>query len=128
MLLIGYSFGADVMPAVFNLLPPESSARVASISLLGLGPGATYHISAGNWLPFARSNGSAVLPEVERLGSTPTLCIEGAGEKKTICPELARLGVKVRQIGEGHHFSYLNKEIADAILGSSVADVEPIAR
>jgi type IV secretory pathway VirJ component len=118
VLLIGYSFGADVMPSIFNRLPAESRARVASVNLLGLGAGASYRITAGEWWPFGKANGLPVLPEIERLRSTPTLCIEGAREKKTICPSLVKLGVEVRQIGEGHHFSFMHKEIADAILAA----------
>lgn len=116
VLLIGYSFGADVMPSVFNRLPPESRARVASINLLGLAQGATFEITAGEWWPGSRAKETPVLPEVERFGSMRALCIEGAGEKHSICPELKQRGIEVRQIGEGHHFSGLAKDIADAIL------------
>jgi len=44
VLLVGYSFGADVMPFVFNRLPAATRARVASVSLLGLGPNATFEV------------------------------------------------------------------------------------
>jgi type IV secretory pathway VirJ component len=116
VLLIGYSFGADVMPSVFNRLPVESRARVTSVNLLGLAQGATFEVTVGEWLPGARKKGTPVLPEVARFGSTPALCIEGAGEKNSICPELKELGIEVQQIGEGHHFSGLATDIADAIL------------
>ena len=116
VLLIGYSFGADVMPSVFNRLTANSRARVASINLLGLGPGATFEVSAAEWLPGMSERGAPVLPEIAKFGSTPALCIDGAGEKHTLCPELEKLGVEVRQIGEGHHFSGLAQEIAEAII------------
>jgi type IV secretory pathway VirJ component len=116
VLLIGYSFGADVMPSVFNRLRAQSRARVASINLLGLGPGATYEVSAAEWLPGASRRGAPVLPEIAKFGSTPALCIDGAGERHTMCPELEKLGIEVRQIGEGHHFSGLAQEIAEAII------------
>lgn len=118
VLLIGYSFGADVMPSVFNRLTPQSHVRVASINLLGLGPGATFEVRAGEWLPWESGKGAPVLPEIAKFGSTPALCVEGAGEKHTLCPELQKLGIEVRQIGEGHHFSGLAQEIADAIVGN----------
>jgi type IV secretory pathway VirJ component len=116
VLLIGYSFGADVMPAVFNRLPAESRARVASISLLGLGPNASYEVSAAEWLHGFWKQGTPVLPEISRLGATPTLCVNGAREKHTMCPALGKLGIEERQIGEGHHFSGLTAQIVDAIL------------
>jgi len=116
VLLIGYSFGADVMPAVFNRLSPESRARVTSINLLGLGPAATFEVTLGEWLPGADRKGAPVLPEIAKFGSTPALCIDGEGEKDSMCPGLKQLGIEVRQIGSGHHFSGLASEIADAIL------------
>jgi type IV secretory pathway VirJ component len=115
VLLIGYSFGADVMPSIFNRLPAQSRARVASISLLGLGPGATFEVTAGEWLPGAKRKGIPVLPDIEKFGATRALCVDGAREADSMCPELGKLGIEVRQIGEGHHFSGLTGEIADAI-------------
>ena len=123
VLLIGYSFGADVMPAIFNRLAPASRARVVSISLLGLAKRASYEVRAGELIPFMASKGELVLPEIRRIGATPTLCVEGSGETHSICPELKGLGIEIRQIGEKHHFSYRETEIADAVL--SVARIEP---
>ena len=123
VLLIGYSFGADVMPAVFDRLAPVSRARVASLSLLGLAKRASYEVGASEWIPALASKGPLVLSDLEKIGGLPILCVEGEGEEKSICPALPRLGVQVRQIGYQHHFSYLKSQIADAVL--SVARVTP---
>lgn len=121
VLLIGFSFGADVMPAVFNRLTPTSRARVASISLLGLAKRASYEVSAAEWIPALAPKGPLVLPEIRKIGAVPILCVDGDGEKKSICPGLEQLGIEVRQIGQRHHFSYRETEIADAVM--SVAHV-----
>ena len=115
VLLIGYSFGADVMPSIFNRLPAQVRARVASINLLGLGPRATFEVTVGEWLPGSKRKGIPVLPEIAKFGATQALCVDGARETDSMCPELGKLGIEVRQIGEGHHFSGLAGEIADAI-------------
>src|SRR6185295_8910732 len=125
VLLIGYSFGADVMPSVFNRLAPAARARVASISLLGLAKHASYEVSAAEWIPALAPKGPLVLPEIRRIGGVPILCVDGDGERKSICPGLQQIGVQVRQIGERHHFSYRESEIADAVL--NVARVTPSA-
>lgn len=116
VLLIGYSFGADVMPAVFNRLPPATRARVASLSLLGLAKHSSYEVSAAEWIPALAPKGPLVLPELRQIRALPILCVDGDGETKSICPELQPLGIQVRQIGERHHFSYRESEIADAVL------------
>jgi len=125
VLLIGYSFGADVLPSVVNRLPAIARARVVSVSLLGLGPRATYEVTAGEWLPGMSSKGTLILPEIEKLGATPLLCVQGEGEKDTLCPELQKRGALVRQIGEKHHFSYRAVDIADAIY--KAAGMAPVA-
>jgi type IV secretory pathway VirJ component len=121
VLLIGYSFGADVMPAVFNRLAAVPRARVASISLLGVAQRASYKVSAAEWIPALAGKGDLVLPDIQKISAMPMLCVEGAGETHSICPELQLLGVTVRQIGKRHHFSYREAEIADAVL--SVAGI-----
>ncbi|HEX4618884.1 MAG TPA: AcvB/VirJ family lysyl-phosphatidylglycerol hydrolase, partial [Steroidobacteraceae bacterium] len=42
VILIGYSFGADVLPFVVNRLPADLRARVASVSLLGIDSNASF--------------------------------------------------------------------------------------
>jgi type IV secretory pathway VirJ component len=118
VLLIGYSFGADVMPFVFNRLPAATQARVASVSLLGLGPAATFEVTVGEWLPGADDNGDPVVPEIARMPAIPMLCVMGEGEHGSSCPQLSKPGLTVRQIGDGHHFSGLAPQIAAAILRS----------
>jgi len=125
VLLVGYSFGADVMPFVFNRLPAATQARVASVSMLGLGPGATYEVTVGEWLPGADKKGDPVVPEVARMPTVPRLCIQGAGEDDSSCPQLEKLGVKVRQIGDGHHFGGLAGPIAAAILDGAGIPPQP---
>jgi type IV secretory pathway VirJ component len=123
VLLIGYSFGADLMPSVFNRLPAPSRARVVSLSLLGLAKGASYEVRASEWIPALAPKGTPVKPEIRKISTVPILCVEGEAERKSICPALQQPGVEVRQIGHKHHFSYLESEIADAVL--SVARVAP---
>jgi type IV secretory pathway VirJ component len=126
VLLIGYSFGADVMPAVFNRLSPAARGRVASLSLLGLAKHSSYEIRAAEWIPALNPKGPLVLPEIRKVSGVPILCVDGDGERKSICPGLQSLGIEVRQIGERHHFSYRESEIADAVI--AVARVQSPAQ
>lgn len=48
--LIGYSFGADVLPIVYGQLAPEVRARVVQMSLLAPGRAADFEISMAGWL------------------------------------------------------------------------------
>ena len=50
MLLVGYSFGADVLPFVVNRLPADLRARVASVSLLGIDSNASFEVRVTDWV------------------------------------------------------------------------------
>ena len=115
VLLVGYSFGADVLPFVINRLPPDLRARVATVNLLGLDSSASFEVRISGWLG-GDSGGPPTRPELERLGSVPVLCIYGEGETDSICPELSASTVTREQIGKGHHFSGEYSLLADRIL------------
>ena len=115
VLLIGYSFGADVLPFVVNRLPPDLRERVASLSLLGIDAHASFEVSIAGWVGDDRA-GPPTRPELARIAHLPVLCIYGAGEEDSICPGLSGPGIAREQIGKGHHFSGEYATLADRIL------------
>ena len=88
VLLVGYSFGADVLPFVVNRLPADLRARVASVSVLGIDSNASFEVSVADWVG-SDDGGPPTLPELAALGHMPVLCIYGEGEEDSICPDLA---------------------------------------
>ncbi len=114
VLLIGYSFGADVLPFVMNRLPPELRARVASVSLLGIDAHASFEVHVTEWVG-GDEGGPPTRPELAALKGVPVLCIFGEGESDSICPQLPP-EVAREQIGKGHHFSGEYALLADRIL------------
>lgn len=116
VILVGYSFGADVLPFVVNRLPPDLRARVASVSLLGIDSSASFEVSVAGWVG-GGDGGPPTRPEVAALGEVPVLCIYGEGESDSICPGLASGARLAReQVGKGHHFSGEYATLADRIL------------
>jgi type IV secretory pathway VirJ component len=116
VLLIGYSFGADVLPFVVNRLPQDLRARIASVSLLGIDAHASFEVRVADWVG-ADKGGPPTRPEVEVLAHVPVLCIYGEGEADSICPGLAAGNIARAQIGKGHHFGGEYATLADRILG-----------
>jgi type IV secretory pathway VirJ component len=98
--LIGYSFGADVLPFMVNRLPPPLEGSVRSVTLLEPSDSATFEIHVSNWLPGVTTPGLPLPPEIARM-ATPPLCIHGAGVKDSPCGALPR-ELQV-EIGNGHH-------------------------
>jgi type IV secretory pathway VirJ component len=117
VLLVGYSFGADVLPFVVNRLPADLRSHIASVSLLGLDSNASFEVSVADWVG-AQGSGPPTRPEIAALPRLPVLCIYGEGETDSICPGLDG-AVTRAQIGKGHHFSGEYAALADRILAFS---------
>lgn len=98
--LLGYSFGADVLPFLVNRLPRPLVADVRGVTLVSASTSASFEIHVSNWLPGVTTPGLPLPPEIARM-ATPPLCLHGAGETDSPCGGLPReLSV---EIGHGHH-------------------------
>ncbi len=117
VVLIGYSFGAGILPFALNRLPPEDRARVVQVSLLGLEPRADFEVKLSGWLGAEPGSGApAVLPEILRQPLGLFQCVYGEQEPDTLCtaPELAAAEL-IRTSG-GHHFGGDYAALAEKIL------------
>ena len=116
VLLVGYSFGADVLPFVVNRLPAQLRSRIASVSLLGIDAHASFEVRISEWVG-AEDGGAPTQPEVLELKGVPVLCLYGEGEADSICPGLpASAGIIREQVGKGHHFGGEYAMLAERIL------------
>ena len=115
VLLVGYSFGADVLPFIVNRLPPDLRERIASVSLLGIDAHASFEVRVSDWVG-GDGGGPPTRPELEEVRHVPLLCIYGEGEEDSICPGLSAGTATREKIGRGHHFSGEYATLADRIL------------
>ncbi len=103
--LVGYSFGADVMPFVYNRLPQSIRDQIVIVSLLGFSKTADFEISVRDWLgeppgPDARP----VLAEADKIPARMMQCFYGENEGDTACPAQQKRGVETYRRSGGHHF------------------------
>jgi type IV secretory pathway VirJ component len=115
--LIGYSFGADVIPFAYNRLPDTLRSQVALIALLGFSKAADFEITVSGWLgepPGPKA--LPVLPEADKIPASLMQCFYGQDEDDTACPELARHGVEVIRTTGAHHFNRDYDALARRIL------------
>jgi type IV secretory pathway VirJ component len=117
VVLVGYSFGAGILPFAINHLSSADRARIVQVSLLGLEPRAEFEVKVSGW--FGGEPGSdapPVLPEILRQNLGLFQCFYGAEEEDTLCraPELA--GAEIIRTGGGHHFGGDYRALAQKIL------------
>ena len=117
IVLIGYSFGADVLPAVVNRLAKELRDRIDLVVLLGLSERASFEFRLAHWIGDEPDEGDQpVRPEVEKLPGFKRLCIYGADEEGPLCPKLTDLGVVTDKMPGDHHFDEDYAGVAQRIL------------
>jgi len=118
VILIGYSFGADVLPAVANRLPADLLERVRLLALIGPGHAATFEFHVGDWLGIGGDKGLPVAPEVKKLQGKRFVCLYGEDEgKDSVCPGIdSQPGVKAVVLPGSHHFGGRYELLADPIL------------
>jgi type IV secretory pathway VirJ component len=129
VLLIGYSFGANVLPFIVNRLPPALRAQLAGVAMLGLDADTSFEIKVSGWLPGSSGGERPVRPEIEKLTGVKALCLYGNGERNDPCAQLAGPTMGARAVGSGHHFSGAYAELADAVLqgtGVEVPEAAPV--
>ncbi|RYE72027.1 MAG: virulence factor family protein, partial [Hyphomicrobiales bacterium] len=103
VLLVGYSFGADVLPTTYNLLPAADKAKVAELSLLALSKSANFQISVMGWLGVDDDDASNVA-QVAKIDAKLIQCVYGTEDDDTICPDLKASGAELIPTEGGHHF------------------------
>ncbi|CAD0331865.1 virulence factor family protein [Xanthomonas hortorum] len=114
--LVGYSFGADVLPFAYPELSPQQRASVQFVSLLGLGHQADFKVRVGGWLGWHNDAERDVEPAIQSLEAHRLQCIYGDQEKDTLCPELRARGVEVVARPGGHHFDHDPAVLAGVLL------------
>lgn len=116
VLLVGYSFGADVLPFLVNRLPAQIRDRISRVTLLGLGDTAAFEFHVAEWIGGSPGEEYPTAPEVERV-SVPITCVQGAAEDDSACRTVRGPRLRVATVGTGHHFGGEYDRLVDVILG-----------
>jgi type IV secretory pathway VirJ component len=120
-IVLGYSFGADVLPFALNRLPNDTLRRIKVAAFLGLSSSADFQFHLTDWFASrTRSTALMVNPEIEKLRGKKMLCFYGTDDEDALCEKLSPGLIKVIPIPGGHRFGKGYKPIVDAILQETV--------
>jgi type IV secretory pathway VirJ component len=116
VLYIGYSRGADVLPAMINRLPPQLQAKTRMIALLGASTRVEFEFHVGDWMRSSSKNGQPVKPDVDKLSSQNIVCIYGEDDKDSLCPTLSGPHISSLMLQGAHHFDGGYDKLATIVL------------
>ncbi len=115
VVLIGYSRGADVLPAMIHRLPAAVQSKIRLIALLGPSPNVEFEFHMSDWLHDKKS-GIAVKAELEKVRTQKVLCLWGEDDKESLCNGLAQPNVHVVTMKGAHHFDGSYEKLARIIM------------
>ena len=117
VVLVGYSFGADIVPFAYNRLPERSRSKVIMLSLLSPSGAADFQIKLRG-LVSDRSAGDAVsiMPELAQIDPRRVQCFYGKSEAdRTVCRQQWFGDAEVIALRGGHHFGHRYEPLARRI-------------
>ena len=116
--LIGYSFGASLVPVIINRLPDAARVRVQGGVMISPDDTAVFEIHVGDWFGSTRHDEALPLaPEVGQ-GKRPLVCVHGADEDDSFCLTPQPAGVRVVALPGGHHYDGDYAALGRAILAN----------
>jgi type IV secretory pathway VirJ component len=119
VILVGYSFGADIIPFMVNRLSPDTKAALKLVSLLGISEHASFEIRLQDIIGGTNTDGPPTLPELLKLKGIPIQCVFGEAEKDSVCADKA-LDASINRVemAGGHHFDGDYRHTADLIIAA----------
>jgi len=107
VVLIGQSFGADMLQAGLSAMPPPMRARVSLIALLVPGDTLDFRASPSELFNLRQPDAYA-LPSASHLTWAPVLCVHGVEETDSLCPLLHLPNARIVGLPGGH---FLNRDV-----------------
>lgn len=119
VILVGYSFGADIMPFMVSRLSDDTKVEIKLISLLGISQHASFAIRLADIIGGTNTDGPLTLPELMKLKGIPIQCVFGEAEHDSVCTQKELDAVVNRiQMSGGHHFDGDYHHTADLIIAA----------
>ncbi len=105
IVMLGYSFGADVIPFITNRLPQELRNKVLLTAMLSPNDNTDFEVTLSSMLDISSEGKYNVINEVRKIKSGKKLCIFGKDEDAEELEKSFKLsGADILSVNGGHHY------------------------
>ena len=125
--VLGYSFGASLVPVVVNRVADAARARISAQVLMSPDPEAVFEIHVGDWFGSTHHEGAVPIgPEIDKA-TVPVICVHGADEgADSFCPTLSgKPHVSEVELPGAHHYNGDYDTLGARIAASLPARAKP---
>lgn len=121
-LLAGYSFGADVLPFIYNNLPDELRGQTQQLVLLSPSKFTSMEIHVTDMLGRASRSGMSVTAAINRITEKPLLLLFGEDEQGLDVRELSIRQYRRMVLPGGHRYNDDAETVVSEILRHQAMD------
>ena len=106
IILMGFSFGCDVLPTVYNLFPQDLKKNVEKIILIGPSKTAEFEVHLENYLVREPEGTFETFPEINKIGDKPVIMIMSNYEVQHFPYKEVKLkNFRYVHVNGDHHYS-----------------------
>ena len=120
VILIGYSFGADVVPFIAGHFPPYLKSKLQSVICLSPDQTTAFEIRLADMLELKTTETYSVLQAMKSIQAYHPVCIFGSQEDPALRNRFAETKAKIVVLPGNHHFNNDYETIARYILENSM--------
>lgn len=116
--LVGYSFGAEIVPFIINELPARYRQQLVGAAMLSPSTSSDFEVHVSEMVS-SNSKGSYLTePEVLKIRDVPMICLYGQDDtaEDQLCPRLHQANVTGISVPGGHHFDDDYSLLAELLL------------
>ncbi|MBX9784293.1 MAG: virulence factor family protein [Chitinophagaceae bacterium] len=117
IILIGYSFGADVLPFIINKLPDATRKKISSVVLLSPSASTDFEIHWSDILGGNKKRSMSVVEEMNKLNVPKTAALFGSDEKEFPVKDIKIKNFSSFYLPGGHHFEGNTEEVSKIMVG-----------
>ena len=118
VILLGYSFGASVIPFVANRISGNVKKSVSLVAMLSPDRYADFEFHLSDWFNKSSKDALPVLPEIKEMKQIRSILIIGEKEDDAFINDIPPGFTKIIKIPGGHHYDHNLKNVVSPILKS----------
>lgn len=117
IIIIGYSYGADVAPFIYNRFDADFQKNIQQLLIIGPSKVNDFEIHLQEYITGSQQYGFSVIHEINQLNNVPfTLVVSDFENKYFPRKEISLKNYKYLHLPGNHHFSGNTKMLADSIV------------
>ncbi len=117
IMLLGYSFGADIVPFIATRLTPSLKKELTVVAMYSPSAKTNFEVTIGSMLEFGTEDRYDVLKEVTQLPEVGKICIYGDDEHEDeMIKQMKAVSAPVVVLSGRHHYHYNLKSVVDSTL------------